>query len=379
MKSLVLILAIISATAVVIGGLYYFRPQPVKIPHQDKIVSVEVIRAEPIDVDVKVPSQGILEAVTLTRAASEVPGKVIEVSSHFRAGSIVNKGEILLQIDRSDYEAALEAARSTASDAVLALETEKANAARALRDWKTLGSRKKPSDLVLRKPHVAAAEARLAAARAAVTKAVQDLERTSFRAPYYGRVLKRHIDLGTFVGAGTPLGDLYALDFFEVRLPVSVEDFTLLDINENPDVDLSAVVAGKTWTWPARIVREEGAIDRQNRSVYLVAQLPARPESPDTERDRLLQPGLFLQAVIGGKTLKNVVTVPRFAVSEGNRVIVIDGDNTIRLREVTIVYSDEDHIYVSEGLSPDDRICSTVLPEVIEGIAVNIIEPTNAP
>ena len=63
-----------------------------------------------------------------------------------------------------------------------------ARAEQAVRDWEKLGLNRDPSDLVLRKPQLVSARARITAAEAAVDKAMRDLERTEIRAPYDCRI-----------------------------------------------------------------------------------------------------------------------------------------------------------------------------------------------
>ncbi len=72
-----------------------------------------------------IPSQGIIESSRRSVLASEVAGKIIETSDQFDPGYEVKKGDILLQIDPVDYEAAVAQAKSTLADTMAALETEK--------------------------------------------------------------------------------------------------------------------------------------------------------------------------------------------------------------------------------------------------------------
>ena len=85
-------------------------------------------------------------------------GRVLEVSPKFKSGGRFAKGEVMLEIDGSDYVAALAKAESALADAQLSLAREEARAAQARRDWKKLG-RGDASDLVLGIPQIASAKA----------------------------------------------------------------------------------------------------------------------------------------------------------------------------------------------------------------------------
>ena len=94
-------------------------------------------------------------------------------------------------------------------------------------EWRELGSAE-ANDLFLRKPQLRAAELAVTAAEADVAASKLALERTVIRAPFDGRVLQKRADVGQFVGNGTPLAQVYAIEALELRLPVSDAQLALL-------------------------------------------------------------------------------------------------------------------------------------------------------
>ena len=99
-----------------------------------------------------------------TQAASEVMGRVTDVSDKFKPGGVFKRGEVMLEIDSADYVSALANAEASLADAQLVLQQEEARAEQARRDWGKLG-RGDPSDLVMRKPQIVSAKARESHAR----------------------------------------------------------------------------------------------------------------------------------------------------------------------------------------------------------------------
>ena len=75
-----------------------------------------------------------------------------------------------------------------------------------------------------------AAAAALREAEARLERAERDLERTEMRAPYAGRVRAEQVDVGQFVTRGTSIGDLYAVDYAEVRLPMPDRELGFVDL-----------------------------------------------------------------------------------------------------------------------------------------------------
>ncbi|HUF61760.1 MAG TPA: efflux RND transporter periplasmic adaptor subunit [Verrucomicrobiales bacterium] len=370
-RTLILIALILGGAALLSLALWKFQPTATKVSPARILPTVEFETVQREDYQVYVKSQGIVEAVTESTLAAEVSGRVDRVAPSFLAGESFQTGDILLEIDSSDYQAALSQAHAALQDARLALETEKARGDQARRDWEKLGRGGAPADLVLRIPHRESAAAKLAAAEAALRKAEHDLERCEVRAPYTGRIIATHTDIGAYITAGSPLADIYASRVLEARLPVSLDDYIFLHPptgNTGPAVQLSAPVGGSEFRWPAAIVRSEGAIDRTSRSIRLVARLNL--EAHDNDPKQLLRPGLFVQARIEGMAFSNIIRIPRRALRNDSQVLVIDDSNRLRFRDVSIRWRDPAGVVLAEGLQEGERLCITFLEGVTDGMPV---------
>ncbi|MCB1076376.1 MAG: efflux RND transporter periplasmic adaptor subunit [Verrucomicrobiae bacterium] len=400
------VLAKILLPLLVLGGagwltwwLIASKPEPPQQKRPPAVTRVEATRIRPTHYDVILETRGVVQPRTETSLLPEVSGRIEEISSNFREGSFFEAGDLLVRIDRLNYETALTIAESNLAQARTALAEEEARADQALENWKRLGKTGEPGDLALRKPQVAEMQARLKAAEAEVVKAKRDLERTEILAPYAGRVLEQNVDIGQYVTPGTQLAKVYAIDFVEIRLPLNNRQLAFVDLPElyrgnvadsinqpgtpAPEVLLSADLGGQTMNWKGRIVRAEGAIDERTRQLFVVAQV----DNPYQRRDDGAPPlkiGLFTDALIRGKTLENVFVIPRSAARAGEEVIVISPDNKIERRPVKPIWSDRDNVIVSAekgGLEPGEVLCLTplaypangapVLP-TIDGIAPSI-------
>lgn len=328
----------------------------------------------------EIPSQGIIQPDKRTLLPAEVGGKVIEVSPLFEAGMQISPDEVLLRIDPTDYEAVAAQAASTLADAEAALASEEAKADQALRDWKRLGNPGEPSELLARKPQLKSARARVESAKAALAKAENDVSRTVIRAPYESIIASTATEIGSFLAPGAPVAEIYATSPFEVRLPLSVDDAAFLRTDEagNPvgPVEIKATAAGKTRRWNATIVRSEGEIDRATRSLYLVARIGDPIDPAGLE----IRPGLYVDATIPGRPLPGVAKVPFKAFRDLTQLVIIDENDQIDFRDVTVLHREGEHVYVSEGINEGDRISLTDLPDLVEGMNVKATPaPTAAP
>ena len=209
------------------------KPVAETVQRQAVLSTVEVWLAEPTEHQVVIESQGVVEPVHVTDLASEVGGRVKFLSPEFEVGQRFQEGQVILEIDSSDYEAIQAKANSELAEAKLYLIKERALSQQASRDWEALGKGKDPNDLVLRKPQLETALARVVAAKAALEKSERDLERTKIRSPYESKIKNTNIELGSLLSPGTTIGSIYSADKYEIRLPVSIKAVAII-VNDPP-------------------------------------------------------------------------------------------------------------------------------------------------
>ncbi|MGF1546618.1 MAG: efflux RND transporter periplasmic adaptor subunit [Thiotrichales bacterium] len=341
---------------------------------------VEVVTLQPQDYTVRLSSQGSVAARTQTALVAEVSGRITEISLQFVEGGFFEHGATLLRVDPRDYTNLVTIAEAEYAQQQLNLAQEKARSEQARRDWNQLGEAGKPSDLVLRKPQLASAEAAAAAARARLTQARLDLERTRVVAPFAGRVLEKKADVGQFVSKGGALATLYAIDYAEVRLPLTAEQLAVLRLPEQFRGQTAELAAAPRVTlrprgteaqaWEGRIVRSSGAFDPKTRQLFVVAQIDD-PYGERTDGRSPLKVGSFVSAEIDGETWRNVFVIPRTAVREGREVLIAD-DGKLRRRAIDVIWSNEREAVIRAGLAPGERLITTAVSFAVDGAAIRI-------
>jgi RND family efflux transporter MFP subunit len=364
-------IGILCVGAVVAVVLVKTAPKAPKAPPETVIPAVRVMEVVFGSVEMRLPAQGEVKAVRQTKIASEVSGKVIEVSPKFEAGEVFADGELMLRIEPADYRAAHASALSSLESARTSVELEKANGERARRDWGKLG-RGDPSDLVLRKPQLASARAALVSAEAAVDKALRDLERTEIRSLYSCRIERTHIDLGATVAPGVALVDVMSLGPVEVRFSLSLEDYGYLKKDDSGrvvgEVVGMAQLGGEEKTWKGTLLRSEGFVESTTRTMNVVAKFGGE------ERDAP-PVGMFLDGELDGRALENVVSLPRLAMVSPGRVIVVTEDSKIEFREVQVVRTTQRTVLIKGGLEAGEKVCITTLNAPVAGMVVEVSEP----
>lgn len=381
------LLIFVLAIAVFVTLIFIGRAQqPERVEEARQAVLVDVIEARERLVNFTVTSQGSVQPRTETTLVAEVSGKISSVAPNFIAGGVFNAGDVLLEIDPSDYETALKRAEAGLASQQARLADERARSEQALRDWRNLGRTGEPSDLVLRKPQVQEAIANVEAAEADVDKARRDLERTRIALPYDGLVKRKLVDIGQFVSPGSQLGVTFAIDTAEIRLPISPDDVAYLDLPSVTDtgddalplVTLSAQQGGTQRTWQARIVRTEGIVDEASRVIYAVARVvdPYNVLGQSTQDE--LQVGTFVRAEIQGRSAGNVVVLPRRALQQDDTVLIANRERELEIRRVTVVRSEPHEVYISAGVEDGEWVITTTLEAPIPGMKLAIDDGDDA-
>ena len=366
--------AILAVAALVVVSLVSSRPQLETAPREVVPPPVRVLTVRPTEVDLGVSSQGSVIPVTEADLVSEVAGTIVWTAESFEVGGFFDAGEVLLRLDRRDYELALASARAALAQAGVGLAREQAEADVAREEWEELGEDGEPGPLVLRQPQLAEARAQVEAALANMRRAELDLQRTAIRAPFAGRLRAKRVDRGEFVNRGVPLATIYAVDAAEVVLPVPDSELAFLDLplggelgDRGPRVLLRAQFAGGRHEWEGRVVRVGGEIDPATRMVNLIARVDD-PYRASGDRPPL-SVGLFVDAEVVGRSVESVFQVPRGALVGADRVWLVE-DGRLVLRHVGILRADPEAVIVSDGLSAGDRISLTILESAVDGMRV---------
>lgn len=368
-------LLILLITVLVIRVITSTSPTPEKRnPDADNQLTVEVVTVQQADFPITIKTNGIIQPRSQASIASQVSGTVTSVSSVFISGGFFYAGDILLSVDDRDYVIAVKIASAALIAAKLALTEEQAKSKQAQRDWLRLGREGQPNELVLRKPQLASANASVASAQAQLEQAQLNLQRTKILAPYAGRVLTKHVDIGQFVTVGTALADIYATDYVEIRLPLNSQQQNYIDLPEQfeqgnvthyPNVLVSAGFGNNTYTWSGQLTRAEGALDAKSRQLYTVATIK-NPYGSGNSNKPSLKIGQFVTAEIEGITLSNIFILPTTSVYEGDQVITFKHGQLTR-KDVNVIWRDSHNTIVDTGIHTGELLVITPLSSVISG------------
>jgi len=373
-KKIVYPLAVLAA-GIGIAALIASNPRDVETqtyePHAPTVRVARVVAgAEHLSIN----SQGTVQPRSQSELIPEVTGRVTWISPDLVAGGAFNSNDTLLRIDDADYRTA--AARSEA--ALKRARIEEEHASDELERLASLHKRQLASQQQLDNARRTAqvAQATLTEARAALEQAQRDLERTELKAPFDGLVRNEHVDLGQFVSRGQSIGTIFATDYVEVRLPISADQLIYLGLPVStrgqipdqlqPRVSVAADFGDSTLIWEGQLVRLEAEIDERSRMIYGVTRL--RVET--AEDSPILLVGTFVRAEIRGREVDDVIRLPRSAMRDNDQVLVVNEDDRLQFRQVSLLRLEHDDMLVRDGLEDGERVCISPLQTVVEGMLV---------
>ncbi|MGJ8620979.1 MAG: efflux RND transporter periplasmic adaptor subunit [Methylophilaceae bacterium] len=352
------------------------RPMPVKA-QQAQLPDVEVVSVLPAQYKAKVVGYGEATPHYVLTLTAQVNGQIEALNKHFESGHRVKKGETLVQLEDSQYQAAVATAENNVAVAKLALLEEQRTVAQAKAEWQASGLEGEPdSELVLHQPQLKAAAAAVKQAEVGLLNAKKDLDRTKIVAPFDALVVERQVSPGSFVQASTAVASLYSTERVEIKINLSTNDWQNLpniSASKGLPVKLSSV-EGKV-SWVGHLLRVEQHLDDSTRQRALIVTV-----NQPLDQVPALYPGTFLNAEVEGRTVEKLWKLPSSALSQRGEIWYVTQDNTLANFSADPVFSDSEAIYIAtpESLVKEkQRVLVHPLSSYLKGMQVKVIAKVN--
>jgi len=307
-------------------------------------VSVRTVTVLPQTLTERLSTTGTVRANEDVELVAEISGKVSGI--HFREGSRVRAGQLLLEIDDTQ----LRAERDRASHRRSLAERSEARQRRLLDEGLTS---QEEYDFAQSELNVLRAELELAEAR---------LIKTRIHAPFEGIVGLRDVSVGSYLTPQTRIATLQDVD--PVKLDFSVPEKYVGHLSAGATIQFRT--KGSEQVRTGTIVAVEPRIDLDTRSLTLRARSP--------NPDGLLVPGAFADVEIVVRRIEGALAVPSRAIIPelgGKKVFVIE-DGEAQPRSVETGLRTADLVEVTRGLQPSDRVIVTAIQRMRTGLPVEI-------
>jgi membrane fusion protein (multidrug efflux system) len=279
----------------------------------------------------------------------EIAGRVVGL--HFQEGRPVHKGEKMVSIDASEYQAQL-----AASSADARTEMQKYQRSRELLEQKFISQEA---------VDVARGSMERAIAKRQADEAM--LAKTTIKAPFTGTVALRLISPGAYVKAGDDIVRIESTG--TLKLDFRVPEVFVSKLKQGQTVSMRTdAFPGETFT--GRIYALDPAVDEKTRTIL------ARAEVPNAEGK--LRPGMFGRVNILLESRPTAITVPEQAIwPQGRDTFVYRAvDGKAVLTKIRIGVRRPGQVEVIDGLSPNDIVVTDGQMKLKDGAPVMVLPMT---
>lgn len=402
-------------------------PETARLESEETEVPVTIVIAEARDLSPTAAGYGFSRPARTWSAVAAVRGTVIETHPDFADGRFIPAGEVVLRIDPGDYELSLAEARADLAalqteveqlsaeavnlEAVLRIERERLALAEQdlerIRQLVAQGAapqtrldeqeravltfrrtvQELENTLALIPVQQERLQAQMARAETRIARAQRDLDQTEIVAPFDMRVAESQVEAFQFVNAGQTLLTGEGTERAEIVAQIPVESFRrviaavlgktgLAPLSQMHQADTAAIGAevrlvGSDTTWPARIEQVQTGLDARTRTVQVVVSV-ADPYD-FAEGGMPLVKNMYLQVTLTGPAGVPVVMLPDATVHDG-RVLIMDADDRLELREVEVAYRQGGHAILRDGVAPGERVVLDDLVPAISGTRLRVAD-----
>jgi len=303
------------------------------------------------------------------------------VRQNYEEGSLVEKGQILFQIDPRPFQAALDHAKAQLLQAQAQLGKARLDVERdtPLAEARAIARSQLDTEIQAR----LGAEATVQAAKADVYQAELNLGWTKVTSLVSGIAGSAQVQIGNLVGPSSVLTSVSQVDPIKAYFTVSEQEYlsyrrrfpTQRELEEQrKKMPLQLLLSdGNPYEHPGMILFSDREVNASTGAIRVAAEFP----NPNA----FLRPGGYGRVRLSARTQPDALLVPQRAVIElqgSYQVAVVDGDDKVSIRPVSVGDRVGNLWIVREGLKPGERVVVEGLLKVREGSPVTLVAPVTA-
>ena len=370
--------------ALIMGAL---RPSKKALGAQPSTTDVEVVQVKKEDVPIYAEWIGTLDGLVNADVRAQVTGYLLKQG--YQEGAFVNQGQLLFQIDPRPFQAALDQAQGQLAQAQAALANAQAVQRRTELDvqrYTPLAEQQAASQQDLDNSvqnnlaaiaTVATAKAQIKTCEAAVETAKINLDFTRLVAPIDGIAGQAQLQVGALVTPGSGVvTSVSTVNPIKVYFTVGEPQYLAWRkrfpteasrLEADKELRLQLILAdGSTYLDEGKFYFADRQVDESTGAIRIAGLFP--------NPNNVLRPGGYAKVRAVIRTQPGALLVPQRAVSElqgGYQVAVVEADNKVDIRTVTVGDRDDNRWIIASGLNPGDRVVAEGVQRMRTGVHVN--------
>lgn len=357
-KVVLVILAIIATVIVLkIMGAFKVEKEGGTVQQVNKMVRVGEITLDAHDAEVVF--SGKLSADNKIELFAEVNGVLL--NDGFKAGNRFKKGDVLLQLDASEFNNSLKAQKTALITQVSAIMGDlKIDFPNEASKWELFLNAIDVNKQIPALPKIEAPKLKRFVAGKSILnsyytlKSAEDkLAKFKIIAPFNGIVTEAMVKKGTLVRAGQKMGVFIEPSIYELETEVSVSDLQFVKIGGS--VSLKSNELNQTWS--GKVVRINEALDVSSQMVKIYVQVLGKG----------LKEGMFLNGFAAGATFEGTAAVNRKLIKNNGLYTVIN--DVVKFKPVDVKYVNQS-VAIVAGLKEGDLIITDNMKGLYDGLKV---------
>ncbi len=357
-------------------------PETTAEPEKQAAKIVQVIDLETRQVDISVRAWGSVIPAREVTMRPQVSGQVVEQHPSMEPGGRFKDGDLLVKMDPADYELNLTERKADLEQAKFESEVEQGRQKIAKREWEQLQKDLPKMDanpsLALREPQLRLTKAMIEKAENAIARAELDLKRTSISAPFNCMVTEETVEIGQLVESGSEICRLVGTDSFWVRATLPMAELNRVELPGGDTAGAEAKIFldtghGESEPWKGTVIRLLPDLEGTGRMARLLIEVedPLRLEPGSDSNGAPLLLGSYVRVEIDAGSLEDVLSIPRTALHEGNRLWMVGPRNKVRIVEPEVLWTRPETVLVPDIRNPDERLIVSELKAALPGMEVN--------
>jgi membrane fusion protein (multidrug efflux system) len=333
--------------------------------HEKTLKSVNVITVKNTNIQSEITSSGRVVSLNNITISSEVQGRLVGDNT-FKKGTEINKGKIIFSVKNTDYKLLIDAKKSRFMNLISStLADIKLDFNNEYPKWDAFFNAISLNNNLPTFPEIQnSKEKNFIISRSILSEYLsimadeEKLSKYTVVAPFDGIITKSYSDVGGNVNPGSPVVDFIRKGNMEVELTVNTSEIDFIAIGNK----VTFTDNGKSFN--GKITRKGKFVNSNTQNISIFASI-------NSDNNQLYN-GMYLSANITTKTTKDVCKLPRRAIFSDNKVFIVNANNELEIKDLTIISKQGNNVLVS-NVKENTIIVSEPLIDAKEGTLINPI------